>query len=245
MTVWRYYGVTNKVTMAMQSFLSDTEVCLIMKQLPYYQGLIWERNYKTNSYFCKHPHTGTIKLSCINTKKWDHHNQHKMAILLNSILNQKQYVTIKYWYWLPNLQLHLSIIVLSSCYYADIPRDADNIISGYFEFVETCVTQPLWPRRVPRNCKDSDIFFTTIDSTQNPNLVPRLNKSCFNFPRHSIYIAYKYRMMAPRLLRNKSSKILNYRVLLYVILRMEMNILKYCWQMNYLGYKSAKFTITF
>lgn len=51
-----------------------------------------------------------------------------------------------------------------------LPRDADKIISGYFEFVATCVTQPLWPLRVPRNCRDSDIFFKLLNFKINQNI---------------------------------------------------------------------------
>lgn len=32
-----------------------------------------------------------------------------------------------------------------------VPREEDNIMSGYFGFVAICVTHPLWPRRVPLN----------------------------------------------------------------------------------------------
>jgi hypothetical protein len=61
--------------------------------------------------------------------------------------------------------LHVSVtFYLIINHYPNLPRDADNIISGYLEFVATCVTQPLWPLRVPRNSKDSDIFLQLLIS---------------------------------------------------------------------------------
>lgn len=40
----------------------------------------------------------------------------------------------------------------------NLPRDDDKIISGYFGLVAIWVTQPLCPRRVPRNWRVSLIF---------------------------------------------------------------------------------------
>lgn len=39
----------------------------------------------------------------------------------------------------------------------NLPLEQDKMESGYFGFVAICVTQPLWPRRVPLNCNVSDI----------------------------------------------------------------------------------------
>lgn len=39
-----------------------------------------------------------------------------------------------------------------------LPLEDDKIMSGYFGFVAICVTQPLWPISVPRNCSVSLIF---------------------------------------------------------------------------------------
>lgn len=60
----------------------------------------------------------------------------------------------------------LCIIVINSCviklYYS--PLEADRIMSGKFLLVAICVTQPLWPTRVPRSCKLSFILKNKLNA---------------------------------------------------------------------------------
>lgn len=54
-----------------------------------------------------------------------------------------------------------------------LPREEDKIMSGYLGFVAICVTQPLWPHRVPLSFKVSVIFHDFSAS----NRVPAHNES--------------------------------------------------------------------